>query len=395
MGAIRDNRIRVIEIIGVVFVLMIALALYAVLGGGKTRVIRANFATAIGVYPGSDVRVLGVKVGSIQSIKPHGTQVSVVMKVDEDVPVPADARAVVIAPNLVSDRYVQLAPAYSSGRPKLAPGSTIDVTRTATPLELDALYDSIRKFSSDLGPNGVNARGALSSVIHTGAANLNGNGRMWNTTIDNLGQLSTTLNKSSGDLYGTITNLNRFVKMLRGNDSQIRLAEQQLADVSGFLADDRQDLADSLHNLAIALSEVKAFVSENREALKKNVDKLADITQVLVDQRASLAEVFDNAPVLTQNALNAYDPDTRTLMSRGNLLEITKAFGNLNQKGLDGTGADTRPVCAAASAQTPALKLQCSRLQTNGLTAVAPSTSGNVPALPFPPAGQVYAGGGR
>ncbi|MEV5572524.1 MCE family protein [Spirillospora sp. NPDC052269] len=394
MGAIRDNRVRVMEIVGVVFVLIIALAFYAVLGGGKTRVIRANFATAIGVYPGSDVRVLGVKVGSIQSIKPHGTQVSVVMKVDDNVPVPVDARAIVIAPNLVSDRYVQLAPAYGGGA-KLSAGSTIDVTRTATPLELDALYDSIRKFSSDLGPNGVNARGALSSVIHTGAANLGGNGRMFNTTIDNLGQLSQTLNHSSGDLYATISNLNRFTKMLRGNDSQIRLAEQQLADVSGFLADDRQDLADSLHNLAIALSEVKGFITDNREALKKNVDKLADITQVLVDQRASLAEVFDNAPVLTQNALNAYDPDTRTLMSRGNLLEITKAFGNLNQKGLDGTGADTRPVCAAASAQTPALKLQCSRLQTNGLTAVAPSTSGTVPALPLPPAGQVYAGGGR
>ncbi|MEV4255458.1 MCE family protein [Spirillospora sp. NPDC049652] len=394
MGAIRDNRIRVLEIIGVVFVLMIALALYAVLGGAKTRVIRADFATAIGVYPGSDVRVLGVKVGSIKSVTPHGRKVSVVMKVDEDVPVPADAHAIVIAPNLVSDRYVQLAPAYGGG-PRMPAGATIDVSRTATPLELDGLYDSIRKFSGDLGPNGVNARGALSSVIHTGAANLDGNGRMFNTTIDNLGRLSQTLNNSSGDLYATISNLNRFTAMLRGNDSQIRLAERQLADVSGFLAADRQDLADSLRNLAQALLEVKGFITTNREALKRNVDKLADVTQVLVDQRASLAEVLDNAPVLTQNALNAYDPETRTLMSRGNLLEITKAFGNLNQKGLDGTGADTRPVCAAASAQTPALKLQCNRLRTNGLTAVAPSRSGDVPALPLPPAGQVYAGGGR
>ncbi|MFC4911611.1 MCE family protein [Actinomadura gamaensis] len=394
MSALRDHRIRVMEIIVAVFVLLIAVALYVVLGGKPTRVLHADFATAIGVYPGSDVRVLGVKVGSIQSVKPHGTQVAVTMRVNKDVPVPSDARAIVIAPNLVSDRYVQLAPAYSGG-PRMTDNSTIDVSRTATPLELDALYDSIRRFSTDLGPNGVNARGALSSVIHTGAANLDGNGRMFNTTIANLGQLSQTLNHSSGDLYATISNLNRFTAMLRGNDSQIRLAEQQLADVSGFLADDRQDLADALRGLAQALAEVKGFITDNRDALKKNVDKLADITQVLVDQRASLAEVLDNAPVLTQNALNAYDPDTRTLMSRGNLLEITKAFGNLSQKGLDGTGADTRPVCAAASAQTPALKLQCSRLQTNGLTAVAPSGSGNVPALPFPPAGQVYAGGGR
>ncbi|MCP2334832.1 MCE family protein [Actinomadura rupiterrae] len=394
MSALRDHRIRAMEIIVAVFVLLVAVALYVVLGNKPTRVLHADFATAIGVYPGSDVRVLGVKVGSIQSVKPHGTQVAVTMRVNKDVPVPSDARAIVIAPNLVSDRYVQLAPAYGGG-PRMADNSTIDVSRTATPLELDSLYDSVRKFSSDLGPNGVNARGALSSVIHTGAANLDGNGRMFNTTIANLGQLSQTLNHSSGDLYATISNLNRFTAMLRGNDSQIRLAEQQLADVSGFLADDRQDLAGALRGLAQALAEVKGFITDNRDALKRNVDKLANITQVLMDQRASLAEVLDNAPVLTQNALNAYDPDTRTLMSRGNLLEITKAFGNLSQKGLEGTGADTRPVCAAASAQTPALKLQCSRLQTNGLTAVGPSGSGTLPALPFPPAGQVYAGGGR
>ncbi|WP_019630050.1 MCE family protein [Actinomadura atramentaria] len=393
LSPLRDNRTRVLEVFIALFVILVAVALVPVVTATPSRKITAYFATAIGVYPGSDVRVLGVKVGSISSIKPVGNQVKVEMKVDKKVPVPVDARAVVIAPNLVSDRYVQLAPAYNGG-PKMAAGASIDVTRTATPLELDALYDSVRKFSGDLGPQGLNAQGALSDVIRVGAANLGGNGKALNNTIADLGKASQTLADSSDDLYATIGNLNEFSKMLRANDGQIRNAENQLADVSGYLADDRDHLAGALRNLAIALAAVKGLVEDNRTKLVKNVDKLADITQVLVDQRAALADVLDTAPLLTQNALNAYDPQTRSLMSRGNLLEITKVYGKA-QPGFTPTAADTRPVCATASSASRELRAECSKLRASGLTAAPSTGSSDTPALPFPPAGTVYTGKGE
>jgi len=392
LSPMRDNRVRAVEAFLVIAVLLIAAVTIPAATREPGRRVTAHFATAIGVYPGSDVRILGVKVGSIDSIKPEGATVKVVMSVKKSVSVPAAARAVVIAPNLVSDRYVQLAPAYTGGA-KMAGGADIDVTRTATPMELDQLYDSVRRFTTDLGPQGVNARGALSDVIHTGAANLDGNGRAINTTIADLGKASQTLADSSDDLYATFANLNRFSTMLKSNEGQIRQAERQLADVSGFLADDRDDLDAALRLLGQALVKVRDFINENHDRLSKNVDKLADITKILVDQRAALAETLDNAPLLLQNALNAYDPKTRTLMSRGNLLEITKAFGSTTQPGVDASGADPSPVCAAA---TGVLKTQCDRLNYDRLAAVPPSRAGSVPALPLPPAGSVYAGeGGR
>ncbi|TDD22281.1 MCE family protein [Actinomadura sp. KC06] len=390
---IRDHRTRLPAVLVIVAVLLAAVALIPTLTGGPTRRITAYFATAIGVYPGSDVRVLGVKVGSIDSIEPLGAQVKVVMRVDEEVDLPSGARAVVIAPNLVSDRYVQLDPAYKGG-PKLADGASIDVSRTATPMELDQLYDAVRRFSSDLGPQGVNAQGALSDVIRVGAANLAGNGKALNTTIADLGKASQTLSDSSDDLYATVANLNKFSEMLRANDGRIRLAESQLAEVSGFLAADREELGAALELLARALPQVKDFVEDNRRLLKGNVDKLARITQVLVDQRAALAELLDTAPLLTQNALNAYDPNTRSLMTRGNLLEITKAFGGPGQAGVDPPAAEASPVCAAAASATGALRDQCERLEKGGLVAVPPSETSGVPALPLPAAGPTYAGPG-
>ncbi|TDB96080.1 MCE family protein [Actinomadura sp. 7K534] len=392
-SAARDRQVRVLEAIILVFVLLLAVALIPMLGDGPGRRITAYFATTIGVYPGSDVRVLGVKVGTVDSIEPLGTRVKVDMNVDEDVDVPAAAHAVVIAPNLVSDRYVQLAPAYSGG-PKMAPGATIDVSRTATPLELDQLYTAVRTFANDLGPQGLNAQGALSDVISVGAANLGGNGKLLNTTIADLGKASQTLADSSGDLYATVANLNKFSEMLRNNEGQIRLVENQFAEVSGFLAADRDELGAALESLARALREVKLFIAEHREELKVNVDQLTRITKVLVEQRASLAEILDTAPLVAQNALNAYDPKTRSLVARGNLLEITKAFGSLDHPGVDPQATNASPLCASAVSAPATIREQCERLRRPGLAAVPPSQAGGAPPLPLPPAGPTYTGNG-
>jgi virulence factor Mce-like protein len=295
--------------------------------GAKT--ISAYFAETVGVYPGSDLRVLGVTVGTVDSVTPVGTGVRVTMTVDGNVTVPANASAVVVSPSVVSDRYVQLAPAYSGG-PAMPDGAVIPVSRTATPVELDQLYNSLNELTTALGPNGANSNGALSDLLNTGAANLAGNGQALGTVIQQLGAAARTLNGSSDNLFGTITNLQQFTTTLKNNDSQVRTAINQLASVSGFLAGDRQDLGAALSELATALGQVRDFISNNRSLIKSDVDKLASITQLLVNQRASLAESLDVFPLAATNLLGAYDPSHLTLNGRANLLELSAlgAFQN-------------------------------------------------------------------
>ena len=64
------------------------------------RTITAYFTTATAIYPHDEVRVSGVKVGNIESIQPQGTQAKMTLKVDRGVSIPADAKAVIVAPNL-------------------------------------------------------------------------------------------------------------------------------------------------------------------------------------------------------------------------------------------------------------------------------------------------------
>ncbi|MFI6496200.1 MCE family protein [Nonomuraea typhae] len=312
------HRGRITALLGA---LVLALTGAAAPEQAPARQITAFFHSAVAVYPGSDVRVLGVKVGEITSVTPEGTQVRALLTLDDGVDVPAAAKAVVVAPALVAERYIQLTPAYTGG-PRLEPGAVLPADRTAVPMELDKLYETLSEFAQALGPDGANKEGSLSRVLDVGAANLKGNGRDINTLVAEFGKASKTLSDSSGDLFATVRNLADFTRMLRANDDQVRLAEQQLADVAGFLAADRDELGGALHELAVALGEVKTFVSENRTLLATNVDKLAAITQTLVDQRRSLAEALDNLPLAATNVVNAYDEETRTIMGRGDLLEL-------------------------------------------------------------------------
>ena len=410
------RRARVTVIVAVAAVIALISAGLVLTSGGQDSQITAYFSEAIGVYPGSTVRILGVQVGTIDAVQPEGKQVKVTMTINSGVPVPARADAVVVAASVVSDRYIQLTPPYTSG-PQLASNAVIPATRTATPVEVDQLYASLTKLATDLGPNGVNKHGALSDVINTGAANLAGtNGKDFNNMITQLGQATRTLSGSRDNFFATINNLQQFTTMLKDNNSQVILAQQQLAQVTGFLANDRQALAGALSQLSTALGQVQSFIANNRSLITSNVTKLASITKILVNERASLAQAVNYAPLAVDNVLGAYDPLHQTLNGRGNLLELeTKQGGTAAQSapaastrgGSSRGGAvpaagsvPVNPFCEAAraaggSAASPLGSL-CRRQQSAAAAALVPvsrSQQTSLPPLPLPAVGPVYGSG--
>ncbi|MFI7320793.1 MCE family protein [Streptomyces venezuelae] len=293
---------------------------------GDGKHITAYFDRAVAVHEGSDLRVLGVRVGSVDEIRPEGRQVRVRLTVDEGVKVPAQVRAVVVAPSVVAGRFVQLAPAYSGG-PQIRDGAVIGAERTATPVEVDELLRSVTELSDALGPDGANKDGALAGLVEAGAKNLDGNGKAIGDTVHQLGGASAVLNGNSGDVVRTVEQLQEFITLLKRKDGQVRRAETQLAEVAGFLAEDKDDLAAALKDLGTALGQVKGFISDNRGRLKSNVDKLAGLTRSVVDQRASVAEALDALPLAAANLERAYNPRTRTIDGRADINELAGRQG--------------------------------------------------------------------
>ncbi|MFF7854030.1 MCE family protein [Streptomyces sp. NPDC007904] len=316
-----NRRGRILAGVSALAVLAAGLTTARVLDSGGTR-ITAYFDRAVGVHAGSDLRVLGVRVGEVESVRPQGTTVRVGLHLDEGVRVPEDARAVVVAPSVVADRYVQLTPAYRSG-PALAEGAVLPASRNHTPVEIDQIYDSVTELGRALGPDGANSAGALSDLLRTGAANLDGNGEAIGDGVEELGKAAKTLDGSSGDLFSTLSRLQTFTTMLKEKDTDVRTAQERLDEVVGFFADNKDDLAGALEELGTALGRVKTFIEDNRGELKKNVDRLVPLTRTLVEQRASLAEALDVAPLAAGNVVGAYNPGTRTLDGRADLNEIS------------------------------------------------------------------------
>jgi virulence factor Mce-like protein len=317
-----SRRAALVVTYAIALILVLSAALWWVTLRPSGTKITAYFEKAVGVYVDSEVKVLGIGVGRITAVTPVGDQVRVEMTVDDGIEIPAAAQAVVVAPSLVSDRYVQLTPAYEAGQ-LMTSGTVIPRDRTATPVELDDLTASVNDLATALGPNGANADGALSDVLDTAAANLDGNGELLKSTITELSKASEALAGSSGDLFSTVDNLQKFTKALADSDSQVRTFNDRLAGVSGYLADDRDELGIALASLGAALTDIHTFIAENKDAIQSNVDKLTGVTQALVDQRASIAEILDVAPLAMTNFLGTYDAASASFAIRGNLNELT------------------------------------------------------------------------
>jgi phospholipid/cholesterol/gamma-HCH transport system substrate-binding protein len=279
----------------------------------------AHFTSAVGIQKGSDVRILGVRVGEVSAVTPEGRTVRMDLRYDAKYNLPADVQAIIVSPSIVSDRYVQLTPAYSGGAP-LPDGAQLAVSRTAVPLEVDDVYRSLDALNRALGPTGANADGALADLVATARKNLQGNGDQLGATLSGLSQALSTVAQGRADLFATVKNLADFTTALAQSDAQVRTFNQRLAAVGEQLAAERDDLATALRSLGTALADVKAFVHDNEEALVSNVAALADVTGILVRQQQALMTVLDVAPLALSNLNLAYNVRSGTLDTRDNAL---------------------------------------------------------------------------
>lgn len=323
LGSVRNRRPanpgRVLAVGAGVLALVVVAALAVVLwpGGPQTH-ITAYFDRATGIYPGTEVRVLGVKVGKVTKVTPKGNMVEIRMAWEAKRKVPADAQAVIIVPSLVADRYVQLAPVYKGG-PALHTGAVLPLDRTVVPVELDDANASINELTKALGPKGANSSGSLSRLLKSSAQTLDGQGANFKQTLQDLADVSRVLAGNSGNTTATVRNLAKITQAMASSDKEIRTFSQSLTSVSGQLNNEKTELRAALRSLSVALEQVTAFIKENKSEVTANVEGLTRITGVLVNQKAALQQFLDKAPVAATNALAVYDPQDGSLHSRLNL----------------------------------------------------------------------------
>ncbi len=280
-------------------------------GAARTTTVVAYFANSNGIFVGDEVRILGVAVGRIDKIEPQPTRVKITFSYDAKYQVPADAKAVILSPSLVTARAIQLTPAYNGG-PRMGNGAVIPQDRTAVPVEWDDLRQDLEKLTQMLQPtrNGLSPMGSL---VTTAANNLRGQGPTIRDTIIKLSQAVSALGDHSGDLFSTVKNLSILVSALQSSGDLMRQLNQNLASVTASLSNDPNEVANAVAALGDVVGDVRNFVADNRDGLGAASDKLASISATLNQSLGDITQVLHTAPTELQNFMNIYQPAQGTL----------------------------------------------------------------------------------
>ena len=129
----------------------------------KGYTLTANFPMVDGLKDGTDVKINGVKVGSVQGLKlntdegPNQYLVTVSMTLDRSVQLPTDTIALVSTESLLGGKYMSLEPGVDESMIKT--DGTGRVTRTQAPMRLDDLIGQLI-YSSKRGDSSTPAAGA-------------------------------------------------------------------------------------------------------------------------------------------------------------------------------------------------------------------------------------------
>jgi phospholipid/cholesterol/gamma-HCH transport system substrate-binding protein len=304
--------------------LAVLLALLIVVGGGFAvrsiffgpKTITAYFTTATAIYQGDEVRVSGVKVGNIAAIEPVGPQAKLTLHVDRDVPIPADAKAVIVAQNLVSARYVALTPAYRVSGPTMPDGAVIPVVdskgvqRTAVPVEWDEVKTQLTRLATDLGPKDGASDTSVGRFIDSAANSLQDNGEKLRQTLAQLSGVGRILANGSGNIVDIIKNLQTFVTALRDSNTQIVQFQGRFATLTSVVNESKSDLDAALKDLSVAVGEVQRFIAGTRDKTSEQIARLVDVTQNLVAHRMDIENILHVAPNAFANFANIYSPAT-------------------------------------------------------------------------------------
>jgi phospholipid/cholesterol/gamma-HCH transport system substrate-binding protein len=311
---------------GAIALLVLVTALVVMQAGGSdTRQVTAYFDRTVSLYKGSEVRVMGVNIGTVTAVVPEGDRVRVAMEYDDEYKLPADAKAAIVTPTLTADRFVQLAPAYTGG-PQLQDNAKIALPDTGTPVELDRIYKSLSDLTQALGPNGANKEGSLNTLLTAGTKALRGNGELGNETLLNLSQAVQTFGDNSGPLFDSVENMSQLTDTLAANDRVVDGFMSDLTSVSTQLAADRGNLAAALAALARAVGTVRNFVHDNKNMVETDVRQLTRLTGVLARHQKDLNTLARIGALGLDNLTIGFDNKSNT---QGARLQATPNGANL------------------------------------------------------------------
>ncbi|WP_408898332.1 MCE family protein [Nocardioides sp. R1-1] len=279
-----------------VFALVTVLATLALAGtirnssGGPDNEYVAVFSDATSLNKGDDVRMAGVKVGTVTGVEVSDDRLArVSFTVADKAPLGEGARAMLRFRNLVGQRYIALEPGKVTGG-RLEPGHVFDLDATQPALDLTVLFNGFQPLFQLLDPKDVNE---LSAQI---IAVFQGEGPTVEGLLASTASLTSTLADRDQVIGDLITNLSSVLGVVEERSDQLDTTLVTLQQLVSGLAEDRETIGSTIEGMGDLSESVAGLLEEGRAPLKRSIKALGDLSGVLANNEDVIEKALRTLP---------------------------------------------------------------------------------------------------
>ena len=295
----------------VIFLVVTALATYVLAATinnsnfGDTHSYKAQFVDVTGLQIGDDIRIAGVRVGTVEGIsvvRPKDRSASSYAKVQFTVQksrsLPTSVRAIIRYRNLVGQRYIDVEQCANSaeqsctGDPSavLKPGATIPLDHTQPAVDLTVLFAGFRPLVEGLSADQINKLSY--EIIQT----LQGEGGSFESLLSTISDLTNALADKDKVIGEVIDNLTGVLTAVASHDDELSQLIVQLRRFVGGLAADRTTIGNAIDGINGLATSTAGLLTQVRAPLAQDIKDVSRLSKVLYQNKSTIQYVIDQLP---------------------------------------------------------------------------------------------------
>lgn len=257
----------------------------------STNSYKAVFSDVTGLNSGDDVRIAGVRVGSVQGINiVDRNRAEVTFSVANGSGLNRSETATIRYRNLVGQRYLALAEGPGSPGP-LRPGDQIPISQTFPALDLTTLFNGFKPLFAALTPADVNQLSyEMIQVFQGESGNLNG-------LLQTTASITSTLASRDQVIGSLITNLNSVLGTVNQRNSEFNNLITQFQSFLRGLVQDKNALLGPLSNISQLTTQTADLVGGIRPGFVKDIQGLRSLAGNLNRNAALIDKELQILPI--------------------------------------------------------------------------------------------------
>ena len=258
-------------------------------GVGATTTYKATFTDVTGLLPGNEVRISGVRVGSVKDVKLKDNLAQVTLELEGERKLTVSNVVQIRYRNLVGERYVAVVEGTGPADP-MDEGDTVPVERTQPALDLTVLFNGFRPLFQALDPATVND--VSMEIIKT----LQGEGGTVETLLARTASLTKTLADKDAVIGRVVDNLTTVLAAVDERDTELSDLIGQLRRLATGFAADRQTIGESLEGISRLTDATEGLLQGIRPGLRGDITELRQLAANLDEGKEVVDGVLERLP---------------------------------------------------------------------------------------------------